>query len=401
MLKTLPIDEILNLIDQHGVDKLSSSVPNRDRRILKNLVRLAKLPEFFTESQGKLLLKILKENLESLSFVGVELIPSLKVPTWSRSFKIVKTVKKIYITKNEIGVSLIKIECPFNKDTKKAIADAAKNIEGPNAIYENGCYQFLLTERNLFNVINSLKKYNFEKSEEIQGFYDKISKFNKNTVLEQFSLLENKNEKLSRLLRYDVVDVDTCDPLLLEDRKIKFQYNFDLKDTKFSETSLEYKIATRKNHKIFLNSENFSLLEISKAIRNLRRLPVMLIFDEYQPKKCIDNLKLLKSCLDQMEVDLNVGVYFRFDSNSEGAEFNKLVTEYGYNKQLDDHNRVAVVSNGKLPKFFLKSTWYPKSVISFSNQFRNNKTSVYCNECDLVLYYNDSMPVIGTVDEIV
>lgn len=401
MIKTLPIDEILNLIEQNGFDKLSSSVSNRDKRILKNLVRLAKMPEFLTEAQGNLLLKILKENLESLNFIGASLIPSLKAPSWTKPFRVIKVTRKIYITKQSDGTPYIIVECPFNKDTKKSIATAAKNIEGPNPIYENGCYQLMLTEKNLVSVVDSLKKYNFEKSEEIEGLYDKISKIDRNEYLKEFSLLENKNEKLKRLLNYDVLDINKCDPLLLEDRKIKFQYNFSLKNTKFSETSLEYKIATRTNHKIFLNNENFSLMDISVAIKNLRRLPVLVIFDEYQPKKCIENLKSLKTCLDALGVNLNVGVYFRFSSDSEGAEFNTLVNQYGYNKQLDKDNKVSVVSNGKLPKFFLKNQWYPKSVISFSNQFRNNKTSVYCNECDLVLYYNNTMPVIGTVDEIV
>ena len=63
MLILLTIDEILGSVDSFGIEKLNSSVSVRDRRILKNLVKLIKTPGFITEGQGKLLVKILQENL--------------------------------------------------------------------------------------------------------------------------------------------------------------------------------------------------------------------------------------------------------------------------------------------------------------------------------------------------
>ena len=58
----LTIDNILLKIEEHSIDKLNSSVPVKDRRILKNLVRMIQMPSFITESQGRLLIKILQEN---------------------------------------------------------------------------------------------------------------------------------------------------------------------------------------------------------------------------------------------------------------------------------------------------------------------------------------------------
>ena len=126
----LTIDNILLNIEQHGIDKLNSSVPVKDRRILKNLVRMIQMPAFITESQGRLLIKILQENMEALHFVGSELIPSLKNPSWSRSFKTVEIVKQISIIKNSAGESFIDIECSFNKEIKKSLTTITRNIEG-------------------------------------------------------------------------------------------------------------------------------------------------------------------------------------------------------------------------------------------------------------------------------
>jgi hypothetical protein len=189
--------------------------------------------------------------------------------------------------------------------------------------------------------------------------------------------------------------------LLLEDRKIKFQYTLP-ENTKLElDDSLLTKIASRKHNKVFVNSQQYTLLDLARVIQTLRRLPVLFIFDEYNTKSCLDNINLVKSVLDEMQIPLNVGVYFRFNNEGHGEEFNKLVSDYGYNKQLDSDNKISIISNNKLPKFFLKNDWYPRVVISFSNQLRNNKTAVYCNECDLIVYYNTTPPVIGTVDAIV
>ena len=127
----------------------------------------------------------------------------------------------------------------------------------------------------------------------------------------------------------------------------------------------------------------------------------MAIFDEYDIKSCIQNLELIHSTLSQLGISPNVGVYLRFPNDGDGKRFNELVSEYGYNKQLDNHCRLAIIANGKLPKFFLKTTWYPDAIVSFSNQFRNNKTSIYCNSCDMIVYYNTQAPLIGVIDAIV
>jgi hypothetical protein len=44
--------------------------------------------------------------------------------------------------------------------------------------------------------------------------------------------------------------------------------------------------------------------------------------------------------------------------------------------------------------------WQAQSVVSFTNNFKNNKTSVYCNNIDLIVYYNDKAP-LGDIDAIV
>ena len=395
----LTIDNILLKIEEHSIDKLNSSVPVKDRRILKNLVRMIQMPSFITESQGRLLIKILQENMEALDFIGSELIPSLKNPSWTKSFKTVDVIRQLSISKNSSGNSFIDIDCSFNKEIKKSLVTLIRNIEGATfTIISGKRTSILLTEKNLYNTVKELDKHDFDKSEQVIKLYNEISSLDVLGTKDSFSIHKTSNIKLKNRLIKNIGAIDSTNMLLLEDRKIEFQYNVT---GNLDDSTLANKIAKRTNNKIFINSSEYTLLDVAQAVRQLRKMPALCIFDEYDAGASIKNLKTVKTVVDAVDPTINVGVYFRFNNAGDGEQFNKLISEYGFNKQLDNNNRVSVIANGKIPKFFLKSDWYPKTVLSFSNQFRNNKTSVYCNSCDLIVYYTSSKPMIGTVDVIV
>ena len=395
----LTIDNILLKIEEYSIDKLNSSVPVKDRRILKNLVRMIQMPSFITESQGRLLIKILQENMEALDFIGSELIPSLKNPSWTKSFKTVDVIRQLSISKNSSGNSFINIDCSFNKEIKKSLVALIRNIEGATfTIISGKRTSILLTEKNLYNTVKELDKHDFDKSEQVIKLYNDVCSLDVLGTKESFSIHKTANIKLKNRLIKNIGAIDSTNMLLLEDRKIEFQYDVT---SNLDDSTLANKIAKRTNNKIFINSSEYTLLDVAQAIRQLRKMPALCIFDEYDAGASIKNLKTVKTVVDAVDPTINVGVYFRFNNAGDGEQFNKLISEYNFNKQLDSNNRVSVIANGKIPKFFLKSDWYPKTVISFSNQFRNNKTSVYCNSCDLIVYYTSSKPMIGTVDVIV
>jgi hypothetical protein len=360
---------------------------------------MIQMPAFITESQGRLLIKILQENMEALHFIGSALIPSLKNPSWTKSFKTVEIVKQISISKNSSGESFIDVECSFNKEIKKSLTTITRNIEGSAFTVTLGKRSsFLLTEKNLYNIVKEFDKHDFDKSEQVIKLYNDICSLDLAGTKNSFNIYKTANVKLKNRLIKNIGVIDSTNMLLLEDRKIEFQYTVK---SNLDDGSLANKIAKRTNNKIFINSSEYTLLDVAQAIRQLRKMPALCIFDEYDAGASIKNLKILKTVVDAVDPTINVGAYFRFNNSGDGEQFNKLVSEYGFNKQLDNNNRLSIIANGKIPKFFLKSDWYPKTVVSFSNHFRNNKTSVYCNSCDLIVYYTSSQPMIGTVDVIV
>ena len=103
---------------------------------------------------------------------------------------------------------------------------------------------------------------------------------------------------------------------------------------------------------------------------DLKRFPVLFILDGHNVLASLENLFKIHSTLNIHQKACNV--YFRLDSKS-GDNFNKYISEHKLNLKLDKFSDSAIIDNGKLPKFFLNSMWYPKSVISFTNNFNNNK----------------------------
>jgi len=108
----------------------------------------------------------------------------------------------------------------------------------------------------------------------------------------------------------------------------------------------------------------------------------------------------LSKSLEKISMDDHVVIYFRFDGgNDTNKVFNNTISKLGYNSFLSDDVQVVGIMNNKLPKFMVSSNWQAKSVISFSNNFKNNKTSYYCNDVDLIVYYNERRP-LGDIDAI-
>ena len=161
---------------------------------------------------------------------------------------------------------------------------------------------------------------------------------------------------------------------------------------------LHFQIAHRPSVNVFINQTNYSINDVLQSLHKLERLPVLVIFDNRNVKQCIEYLeKIVK-----FESKGTKGIYFRFDNNSEENKlFNSLIHQHSFNAYLDSNTEVAVISNNTLPKFLIKNGWRPKSVISFTNSFRNNKSHVFCNDVDLKIYYNNAAPVvIGDLYEI-
>jgi hypothetical protein len=380
------VDNLLIEIADYGFDNLKTKISKRDLRILKNLAHLVKTPEFISENQGKLLIKILKENIDHLSFVGIELFKTLKVPTWSKSFKKINQVRKLYIDQQDDGEKYIIIEFTFSPQLKKIMQQYSDLAQG-NVRYHNSKYYVAwLTEKNIALAVSHFKPLNFEISTEILSFYEVISSWDLTQYQENFNVRTTTNKNLIEKLENNIGMMGTADALMLADRKIQFQYQFD---QKFENSGVKEHIALRTDQRVYVDPTMYQLYELVGALVDLNRLPILVVFNGYSEIESLNHLKLLDNALEKNSITKNVGIYFRFENNEVGKQFNQYLAEKQFNAQLDSSTKIAGILSGKLPKFFLTTKWRPQSVISFTNNLKHNKTSVYCNDIDLIVYYTD------------
>jgi hypothetical protein len=150
-------------------------------------------------------------------------------------------------------------------------------------------------------------------------------------------------------------------------------------------------IANRSSTKIWVDKNQHTLEEVFTSLITLRRMPVLVVFDNQANNKYLENLENLLKSIKNVGINNNVGIYFRLPNDEAGKKFNTIIADNQYNKKLDEDLIVAAVSSGKIPKFFLKNAWQPMSVIALDTKMglRHGKTSVYTNCCDLIIEYAD------------
>lgn len=364
-------------------------LPIRDLKVLESMHRQMLSGNFLTKNQGNLLLKIFTENEVPLREMIKEEF-SLTDPTWSQPFRIIDQIRKIFIN-NEKSTNELIIEFTYNKDLRRQIAELGKIVQGQIRIKSAKQYSIPFTEKNILLVINAFKNKKFNIESQLLQYYQEIKSFIDNKPV-NFDILTITNTKLLKLLCEEIGEIDAKN-ILLYDRQHKFQYQVS---TELIADSLSKKVAARKSTNVWINSESNDLTNIIGSLIELKRLPLLVIFDSHNSELNLSNLNQLRNTLEYHNITSDVGIYFRVANNNDTNKIlNVSIAEYGYNKRLTNKTLVAGIVNNKLPKFLMTEAWYPRSILSFTNTFKNNKASTYASAVDLILYYNKFQPLLG------
>jgi len=376
--------KILNLPESAVAD-----VPRREMKILKNLGKLITSSNFITENQGKLLVKILNENLDKFSGLSEEISSSILSPSWSKVFRPVDRTKKIYLDSTN---SAIFMEFAFSTSIRKTLQSIWKDLGSVSQENSGKIYNIELTEKNIVKLVETFQPLGFEIDEKIEDFYKIIKSWSESEIKTQFFLSSIDHTGFKNAISDDLGRDTELSECLIADRSVRYQYF--LENTSKIPENLTEILAYRKNSKIWINKNSFKLDEIFSSLKELKRFPTLVIFDTNDHKRCYEDLVNLHKNLEKNGISDNVGIYFRLDNSEHGSMFNKFIAEHKYNVQLDNTTKIVGVQNGKIPKFFLKNAWKPLSVVSIGSSLKQTKTAVYANCCDLIISYTEQEPII-------
>jgi hypothetical protein len=388
----MTIDNLLVEILCQPDDYAKSVLTKRDFDTLTSLEAATKRPTFITESQSRLLIKILKENQKKLTEFDKKITEAIVTSAWSKSFRQIEQIRTLTIENDRNNDQFLTIEFTFNPQIRKILGDISKVVEG-NFIPNSKFYQAELTEKNIVLLVDALAPFDFTIDEKIVDFYKIIKSWSKTEFENQYLITNFENKNFQKYITEDLGIETSIDQNIINDRSVRYQY-FVENPKNPGENLVEF-IANRSKTKVWINKNEHTMTEILGALYSLKRLPTLVVFENSDDEKSLKNLEILKESLENNGLDSGIGIYFRLPNNQTGQKFNQLIKDNKFNHPLDNTTRIAVVQSGKIPKFFLKNTWQPMSVIALDTKMglRHGKTSVYSNCCDLIIEWADA-PVL-------
>jgi len=388
----ITVDHLLLKIVNFTGPTIEEIMPGRDSRVLRSLATAVGTHYFITESQSKLLLKILKEHSEKIALNCQDLVHALELPTWSKNFRKVEQVKKFFIGKNSSDDLTLFVEFTFSANFRKIIQNNTKHIENLITVAPGKSYQADLTEKNVVVLYELLLPLEFEVDELIKKYYETIKSWEKSTFQDQYLISNMPGNAFQKTITEDLGLSTTIDKNIINDRSVRYQY-FTEKPEKTGNSLVEH-IANRPQSRLWIDSTIHTVDNVITSLIALKRFPLLVVFPNWLPQKLQENMVILSDCLEKNNIADSVGIYFRMDNDTQGKLFNQLIAEKKYNSQLDNTTQVVGIQTGKLPKFLIKNDWTPMSVISFDANLRYNKASLYTNCCDLVITYSEAPTII-------
>jgi hypothetical protein len=389
------IDKLLTTINDYGFDKFSDPVNRKDLKVLKSLSASVCLPGFITENQGKLLYKILCEHKTHFQPAENNILEILESNIWSKSFRVVENIRKMFLTKNIEEELVIAVEFTHNTRIRDLLHKLSTGEFGQIAKISSNRWHYALTEKHIVCLIEALKPYRFEIDQKITNFYEIIKKYEISEIKANYTFEEKLPENMKNRLEEECGTMSLMTESIVQDRSIRYQYFVKNPPKKYG--NLSDLITHRSSTKLWINSDLHNLTELVAVLKTLDRLPMLVVFDSNNSNDYVKNLQNFSESMEKNGITDNVGIYFRLDNNDNGKEFNQYIANNSYNCQLDLDTRVVGVQTGKIPKFLLKTDWKPMSVLSLGATLRHSKTAVYASCCDLILTYSDAEPIMETM----
>jgi hypothetical protein len=390
----ITVDNLLLQIVNFTSPAIEEIIPIKDSKVLRSLATSVTSPVFITENQSRLLIKILRENCKKITNFSDEINTALSTPVWSKNFRYIEQVKKLYISKNDDQDLQLFIEITFNSEIRKILLNLSKNCENLNITTNAKLYTADLTEKNIVALYEALEPLEFEIDEVIKSHYKTIKSWSRTDIENQFLLTNIEYPNFHKTITADLGLETSIDQYIINDRSVRYQYHIE--NTKNPGENLTEYLAHRSSTKVWVDKNDHDLTSVIASLIQLKRLPLLVVFDTIVNNKYLDNLKILSKALEENNIADGVGIYFRLPNDDIGKMFNGLISEKEYNHRLDEKLKVAAVMSGKIPKFFLTNPWRPMSVIALDTKMglRHGKTSVYTNCCDLVIEWADEPVMI-------
>ena len=361
----------------------------KDRETVNSL---AESQYAWTEKQAKLALVILKRYLTKFQTHGMDIKPLLDKPVYDEEFRVISFDKVIEKYKDEDGVDKIELRFPYNKKVIQLIRCLKDKRDFPAGYsqYDGEAkkWTFLHTDVTAYYLTLIAARYDFKfMDDSLLKDYEKV----KEEVL-------GHRQPSARLIGHEIVLCNAPEPMQeywtqnFKNKPTLHQVDA-LKNLQISthgisvkaETTIGYKIAHNKYHKLWIDSKTFSKNEVVKGMMELDCFPFIMPvsgdihmeadvkeFWEWMNAFKSNGIDLLNQCswgfdvkepIFKKDVDRHSERTYLLDNQKSEEFFQNLFELHQMSKQfklINQDTKIVFVRN-RIPRALIKSKIKPKA----------------------------------------
>ena len=396
-----------------AVEILTGSVPrqlnikldNRDRTILKSISNQISKNMALTDRQAEMLVRKIERYRGGLELNGLDVSELLEKKSTRLPIRLIDRAQTVsLVVDQDKGQEQIMVVHQKTKKFEDLWSDTRKKIQG-RTIETFSQKIFPLNENNLNLVADILTFLDFDVSDDIAEYLEKIQKIHEESekyqpcldlvdenfeiknlpstvaekILGNFKNFE-KDDLLAVLSSLKIHKISLKSPKILE--KIKKSYQG-------TDTSLAEKIIFSESSRLRIDPEQYDLEKFIETLILLKNQPILVILEENE--HTLTQMKSLVSVFKKFLSEKEMTVFFRLASSEKNSlEFSKFVKENQLNNFIDEKIKAVFISKQRIPKPLMTAAWKPDAALMMArNDF--GKISVYLNDIPNIYYYNDSV----------
>jgi hypothetical protein len=401
-----------------AVEILTGTVPRqinirldgRDKTILRSISNQISKNLALTDRQAGMLLRKIERYRGGLELNGLDVEHLLEKKATRLPLRFIDRTQTIsLIFDQDKKQEQIIVVHQKTKKFEDLWSDTRKKVQG--RIIETFSQKiFPLNENNLNLVIDMLTFLDFDVSDDVAEYLEKIQKIHGETekyqpyldiVNEKFEIKNLPAAPAEKILEnFRGFEKDTLLPFLssLKNHKIS------LKSQKIPEkiknlyqgtdTALAEKIIFSESSRLRIDPERYNLEKFIETLILLKNQPILVILEENE--HTLIQMKTLIGIFKEFFSDKEMTVFFRLGSSEKNSlEFSKFVKENQLNNFIDEKIKVVFISKQRIPKPLMTAAWKPSTALMLAgNDF--GKISVYLNDIPNIYYYNDSVTLRRT-----
>lgn len=306
--------------------------------------------------------------------------------TLDQPIRLIDRSQTVSIENNEIVIKF-----PFNK---KIIAQLDKLIVKYRHFHKHernsNIHRFKMYEPLIYEVVELFRNKKFEieprlieLSDEIQEIMQQESSFVPYVCYTQGVM--NLSDKARDSISQDLGEFNDHTMIKYWDRSIRYGYRKTARVFRNSSALAEH-LANRQQIKEYINPDAYTLTDISCAIEQLDRFPLLVTLDR---GKELADFSAVFSAFDFVDPQHQVLLNRIEDRNSVNYPINTLIKEKNLNNWLDESIKIVYIFKSSLPKLLVKNNWKPIAHLSLSSERGHTTVEQYVEEhCDLMVYHD-------------